>query len=82
MAVNFTIKNIPPKLYEKLKENAAAHRRSVNSEVIWCLEQVLISQPVDTETLLANLEELRNRVSNAPLLTDEMLRKAKEEGHP
>ena len=80
MVVDVTIKNIPPKLYEKLKARAAAHHRSVNSEVISCLDEVLNPQRV--EKMLARIEELRNRVSDAPPLTDEFLRKAKEEGRP
>ena len=82
MAISVTIENMPPKLYEKLKMRAAAHRRSVNSEVIDCLEEVLIHQRVSTEELLKKLQELRNRVADAPPLTDELLRKAKEEGRP
>lgn len=82
LAINVTIKNMPPKLYEKLKVRAAAHRRSMNSEVIGCLEEVLIRQRESTEELLKKLEELRNRVSDAPPLTDEFLREAKEEGRP
>ena len=82
MTINVTIENMPPKLYEKLKMRAAAHHRSVNSEVIGCLEEILIRQHVSTEELLKRLEELRNRVSDAPPLTDEFLRKAKEEGRP
>ena len=82
MAINVTIKNMPPTLYEKLKVRAAAPRRSVNGEVICCLEEVLTRQSVSTEELLKRLEELRNRVSDAPPLTDELLRKAKEKGRP
>ena len=82
MAINVTIKNMPPKLYEKLKGRAAAHRRSMNSEVIGCLEEALIRQREGTEELLKKLAELRNRVSAAPPLTDEFLLKAKEEGRP
>ena len=82
MTINVTIENMPPKLYEKLKMRTAAHRRSVNSEVIGCLEEILIHQRVSTEELLKRLEELRNRVSDAPPLTDELLRKAKEKGRP
>ena len=82
MAIHVTIKNMPPKLYEKLKVRAAAHRRSVNSEAIGCLEEVLIGQRESTESLLKKLEELRNRVADAPPLTDEFLRKAKAEGRP
>lgn len=69
LAINVTIKNMPPKLYEKLKVRAAAHRRSMNSEVIGCLEEFLIRQRESTEELLKKLEELRNRVSDAPPLS-------------
>lgn len=80
MAVDVTIKNIPPKLYEKLKARAAAHHRSVNCEVISCLDEVLNPQRV--EKMLAKIKDLHSRVSHAPPLTDEFLRKAKEEGRP
>ena len=43
-----TIKNIPDEVYEQLKQRAARHRRSVNSEVIVCLEQVLGSRSVES----------------------------------
>ncbi len=82
MAVNVTIKNMPLKLYKELEVRAAAHRRSVSSEAIGCLEEVLIRQRESTEELLKKLAELRNRVSDAPPLTDEFLRKAKAEGRP
>lgn len=36
---NVTVKNIPDDLYEQLKQAAEAHHRSVNSELIHCLEQ-------------------------------------------
>jgi len=36
-----TLKNIPDELYERLKATAQAHRRSINSELIHCLETVL-----------------------------------------
>ena len=84
MAIDITIKNMPSDLYKKLKARAAAHRRSVNSEAINCLEEVLIKKYMDTEELLAKIEKLRNRVPPVPahFSTDEFLRKAKEEGRP
>ncbi|MCQ8103334.1 Arc family DNA-binding protein, partial [Methylomonas sp. SURF-2] len=38
-----TIKNIPDSLYEQLKSAAELHRRSINSEVLVCLEKVLVA---------------------------------------
>lgn len=74
-----TVKNIPLDLYERLKQNALAHRRSLNKEVIFCLEQALRSRRMDTDTILARIETLQERAPLPPL-TDEILRKAKEEG--
>ncbi len=81
MAIDITIKNMPPNLYKKLKARAATHRRSVNREVISCLEKVLnpqhadqnlqdppdnLDNPDQTEELLAKIEKLRNRVPPIP----------------
>ena len=76
-----TIKNVPQDLYERLKENAARHRRSVNSEVIVCLEKVLQSFPLDAEAFLLRIENFQQALS-VPPLTDEFLEQAKEEGRP
>ncbi len=76
-----TIKNIPQELFDRLKENAARHRRSINSEVIVCLEKVLQSSPVDPKTLLRRIENFQQTLS-VPPLTDEFLKQAKEEGRP
>ncbi|MDJ0703039.1 MAG: Arc family DNA-binding protein [Leptolyngbyaceae cyanobacterium MO_188.B28] len=38
---SITVKNIPDDLYEKLREAATLNHRSVNSEIIVCLERVL-----------------------------------------
>jgi plasmid stability protein len=41
MPTTLTLKNIPDEVYERLKSAAQAHRRSLNSEAIVCLETVL-----------------------------------------
>lgn len=47
-----TIKNIPDSLYEQLKAAAILHKRSINSEVLFCLESTLVgSKPNPTERL-------------------------------
>ena len=61
------IKRIPPELHARLKQRAAAHRRSLNSETILLLEQVLgvpspatgavtAQQPDLSEAALAGVE--------------------------
>ena len=76
-----TIKNIPTELYERLKKSANEHRRSVNSEVIFCLERALRGRRVDPEAFLSRVEALQKQIT-LPQLTDDILREAKEEGRP
>lgn len=76
-----TLKNIPDDLYEKLKQRAMEHHRSVNSEVIVCLERVVQSGRVDPESFLPKLQALHKRIALPPL-TEKFLREAKNEGRP
>ena len=78
---SLTIKNVPDDLYKRLKESANQHRRSVNSEVIVCLERALRSKRVDPEAFLTRVDALHKQVSLTPL-TDEVLMRAKEDGRP
>ena len=76
-----TIKNVPDDLYEKLKESAQEHGRSMNNEVIFCLKRALQGGRIDPDVFLARVEALQKQISLPPL-TDEILRAAKEEGRP
>lgn len=76
-----TLKKIPPELYEKVKKSAQQNRRSINSEIIVCLEKILSNRRIDPEKFLLRVERLQEQMS-LPRLTDEELRKAKEEGRP
>jgi plasmid stability protein len=59
MPVNLTLKNIPDAVYEKLKLAAEAHRRSMNSEAIVCLEAALLLTRMAPTERLARARELR-----------------------
>lgn len=48
-----TVRNIPPRLYERLRERAERHRRSLSGEVVTLLEETLRTQPFDPEALIA-----------------------------
>ena len=54
-----TIKNIPDDLYEQLKLKAELHRRSINSEVLVYLEQVLRPNKILPTERLKRIEQLR-----------------------
>ena len=57
-----TIKNIPDNLYDKLKKTARSHHRSLNSEVIHCIETVLVPQKMDIAERLQRAQKLRARI--------------------
>lgn len=60
MSTTLTLKNIPDSVYERLKRSAQAHRRSLNSEAIVCLETVLLPASGTMEEKLARARELRS----------------------
>jgi plasmid stability protein len=67
-----TIKNIPEDLYERLKEAARANRRSINSEVIVCIEKAVSSYRIDVEAEIAAARELRERAGDYYLTDDDL----------
>jgi plasmid stability protein len=76
-----TIKGIPDSLYRQLKERAAEHRRSLNSEVIVCLEQAIAVSVPDSSATLAKADVLRAKL-RVPRLTEARLRATKAAGRP
>ena len=74
-----TIKNIPDEVYQRLKHQAAEHRRSLNQEIISCLEQFSGGVPVDPGTFLARAREMRKLVKG-PDLTERRLKQLKSAG--
>ena len=76
---NLTIKNVPEPVLRRLKARAATHRRSLNLEVIACLEALVQSAPVDTDALLAGIRQIR-RTPARRRLTDRVLIGLKRSG--
>ena len=76
-----TIKNIPDDLYDRLKEAARAHRRSLNSEILYCVERMLVPYKIDAFEHLAIARKLREKTADYTL-TDEFLDVAKNDGRP
>jgi plasmid stability protein len=75
-----TIKNIPDELHEALKKKASLQRRSLNNEIIACLEASLRSLPVDLDSFLYKTQVLREQVSGR--LSNKDLKILKNEGRP
>lgn len=58
-----TIKNIPDRVVKRLKATAAQHRRSLNYEVIACLEAASQATPLNPDELLARVRLVRRKPS-------------------
>ena len=76
-----TIKNIPDDLYERLKESARVHRRSLNSEILYCVERTLIPYRIDASEHILTARKVREKTADYPL-KDEILKAAKNSGRP
>ncbi|MBE9539080.1 MAG: Arc family DNA-binding protein [Proteobacteria bacterium] len=74
-----TVKNIPERLYQHLKASAHIHHRSINSELIVCLERVLLPTRIPPHELITTARALRGQVKS-PILSDEEIDKAKVHG--
>ncbi len=74
-----TLKGLPDALYERLKQQAEANRRSLNSEVIVCLEQAVNLAATNTTTMLARIDALRASLALPPL-TNAEINLAKNDG--
>ena len=78
--MNYTLKNIPDAIYEKVKMRAQRHRRSINSEIINILYEATSGRRLSAEEIVARADELRARTKG--LITDEFINEAKREGRP
>ena len=74
-----TIKGLPDPVYERLKAQAEAHRRSLNGEIIVCLERAVSATRLDPAAWLAAAQEFRESLDIQPL-TDKELRIARQAG--
>ncbi len=73
-----TVKNIPDELYERLKSVAETNRRSINSEIIMCIENAVTSRRTNLDEELENARQLRRFTAGHPI-SDEEFNQAKSE---
>ena len=65
-----TLKNIPERVYTRLKELAKLRHRSLNSEIISCLEQATDIAMLDPAEVRLRASVFRSKFSN-PVLTED-----------
>ncbi len=64
MPTSLTLKNIPDVVYSKLRAQATLNRRSLNSEVIVCLETILNKESSANHEKLERIRSLRASLGN------------------
>ena len=74
-----TVKNVPDELYERLKTVAEINRRSINSEIIVCIENSVTSRRINPDEVLENARRLR-QLTASHRISDEEFNQAKAEG--
>ena len=72
MANNITVKNIPDDLYEKLKRSAKSNRRSINQEIIVCIENSVQKEASAPDQLIENARRLRRKTASYPVKNEEL----------
>lgn len=76
-----TVKNIPDDLYQRLRSAAAIHHRSINSELLVCLEEVLQPVRLTVDEHLAAAARLRAQLDGLRV-TEKEISAAKRAGRP
>ena len=77
--VTITIKNIPAEIYEKIKVQAKANRRSVNSEIISIFEHAVQKRtPMDIQEILERAHKIRELTAHYTISNEEIDRWKKE----
>ena len=72
MPTTITLKGIPDDVYERLKASARANHRSLNSEIIACIEATLMSKRASAPDQLAAIRAIRARLPKAVFNHDEI----------
>lgn len=71
--VTITVKNIPEELYERIKCQAKANRRSVNSEIISIFEQAIPKRtPAEVKDILEHAHKVRELTSHYTATVEEI----------
>ena len=75
-----TIRGLFSKIYQKIKGNTIANKGSINSEILYGLEQNYNKSQQDKKATLEKLRLLRAKTKGKIYLTSKEIIKAKSEG--
>ena len=77
---SITVKNIPEPIYQQLKKRAQAQHRSINSEIIACLEQSTLPHRPSPEEFLRQARKMRQQAKGS--LSAQEIQEAIDQGRP
>jgi plasmid stability protein len=77
---SITLKNIPAPLYQKIKNRAKAQHRSINSEIIACLEYTAQAIRVPSEEILLQAHHIRQGIKKG--ISSDEIQQAIDQGRP
>jgi plasmid stability protein len=69
---NITVKNIPDDLYAKLHKSAKINRRSLNQEIIVCIENSVQDKVIVKDQLLEKARRIRKKTAGHPISNEEL----------
>lgn len=73
-----TVKNIPDDIHKSLKNVAKLNHRSLNNEIIYCLEKHLKISKIDPVSIARKAQITRSKIKHH--FTDSEIQDAKNEG--
>lgn len=81
MPTSITLRNVPDDIYARLHGVAASRHRSIDNEVIACLEQVRLPSRVCASEYLSRARALRGGLKDRQF-SARNIAQAIEQGHP
>ena len=78
--VSLTLKDIPPELHRRLRSRAQATGRSLNKEILACLEQITSPRRLKIPDYLSRVERVRDGIDFEVTLDE--IQKAIDAGRP
>ena len=77
---NITVRDIPEEIYQKIKQEAVANKRSINSEILYGLEKNYSDSQLNKRVSLESVRSLRAKTKGKIYLTEAEMIEAKNEG--
>lgn len=69
---SFTLKNIPPLVFERLKMRAKKNGRSINNELLTQIEHLVMNEPLSSSEIIGIAKKYRTEMGDEEWSLQEM----------